>query len=110
MKLELTLLLAAMGTTMAGVAQANDHTIKFDMVASAGAKACLPYAEGDVKIRSVGPVEITTVDVEGLPANTNFDFFVIQVPMLLSGFRGIRAIWRPISMAEVIRSSSVDSI
>lgn len=72
-------LLAAMSLTMAGVAKAND-TINFDMVVSAGAKACLPNAQGEVKVHSLGAVEIMTVDVDGLPANTDFDFFVIQVP------------------------------
>src|SRR3954453_6756666 len=76
----LTLLLTAVGMTMVGVAKADDRTIKFDMVVSGGAKTCLPNAEADVRIRSVGPVEIMTVNVEGLPANTDFDFFVIQVP------------------------------
>jgi hypothetical protein len=33
-----------------------------------------------VKIESVGPVEIMDVKVEGLPPNTDFDFFVIQIP------------------------------
>ena len=32
------------------------------------------------KIESVGPVEIMDVIVWGLPPNTDFDFFVIQVP------------------------------
>ena len=32
------------------------------------------------KIESVGPVEIMDVKVEGLPPNTDFDFFVIQIP------------------------------
>jgi hypothetical protein len=40
----------------------------------------LPNAHGRVKIESVGPVEIMDVKVEGLPPNTDFDFFVIQVP------------------------------
>ena len=52
----------------------------FDMVVSAGAKACLPNASGDVKIRPIGPVEIMEVSIEGVPANTVFDLFVIQVP------------------------------
>jgi hypothetical protein len=39
-----------------------------------------PNASGRVKIESVGPVEIMDVKVEGLPPNTDFDFFVIQVP------------------------------
>jgi hypothetical protein len=54
--------------------------VTFDMVVSAGAKACLPNASGDVKIRPIGPVEIMEVSIEGVPANTVFDLFVIQVP------------------------------
>ena len=56
--------------------------IKFDLVRSAGVvtRGCLPNARGRVKISSIGPVEIMRVEVEGLPPNTEFDFFVIQVP------------------------------
>ena len=50
------------------------------MVVSAGAKTCLPNATATVKVRSAGPVDIMDVTVQGLPANTDFDFFVIQVP------------------------------
>ncbi len=56
---------------------------KFDLVRSAGPAnfpKVAPQAHGRVKIESVGPVEILKVKVWGLPANTNFDFFVIQVP------------------------------
>src|SRR6516165_6347608 len=52
----------------------------FNMVVSAGAKTCLPNATATVKIRPAGPVDIMDVTVQGLPANTDFDFFVIQVP------------------------------
>ena len=54
------------------------HT--FDMVVSAGAKSCLPNAGATVSIRPAGQVEIMDVTVHGLPADTAFDFFVIQVP------------------------------
>jgi len=40
----------------------------------------VPNARGRVKIESVGPVEIMDVIVWGLPPNTDFDFFVIQIP------------------------------
>ena len=40
----------------------------------------MPHAHGRVKIESVGPVEIMSVTVCGLPPNTDFDFFVIQKP------------------------------
>jgi hypothetical protein len=56
---------------------------KFDLVRSAGLAnfpKVAPQAQGRVKIESVGPVEIMKVKVWNLPANTNFDFFVIQVP------------------------------
>lgn len=37
-------------------------------------------ATGRVKVKSAGPVEEMEVSVDNLPPNTNFDFFVIQVP------------------------------
>jgi hypothetical protein len=58
--------------------------IKFDMLRStaamnAGAN-CAPDATGRVKITSLGPVEEMDVEVSGLPPNSEFDFFVIQLP------------------------------
>jgi hypothetical protein len=58
----------------------DDDSPKFNMVVSAGAKTCLPNAKATVRITSAGPVEIMDVIVEGLPPQTDFDFFVIQVP------------------------------
>ncbi len=57
-------------------------SIQFNMLRSAAAIAgnCLPNAHGDVTVVSLGPVEQMDVDVEGLPPNTEFDFFVIQIP------------------------------
>src|SRR5436309_1751232 len=43
-------------------------------------RKCLPDARGLVTVTSIGPVEIMRVRVQGLPPNTEFDFFVIQVP------------------------------
>ena len=56
--------------------------IKFDMVRSAAAitNNCAADAAGRVKITSLGPVEEMDVEVSGLPPNTEFDFFVIQLP------------------------------
>ncbi len=54
------------------------HT--FEMVVSAGAKTCLPNATATVSIRPAGQVEIMDVTISGMPANTDFEFFVIQVP------------------------------
>jgi len=61
-------------------AKDQDHNVPFDMVVSAGAKTCLPNATGTVRITPAGPVEIMDVSVQGLAPNTEFDFFVLQVP------------------------------
>ena len=52
------------------------------MVRSAAAENgnCLEGARGRVTVTSLGPVEVMVVDVTGLPPNTEFDFFVIQLP------------------------------
>jgi hypothetical protein len=57
-------------------------SITFEMVRSPGAEKanCLPYAKGEVTITSEGPVEVMDVTLSGLPAKTEFDFFVIQLP------------------------------
>lgn len=52
----------------------------FNMVVSLGAKACLPNATAKVTITPAGEVEIMEVTVQGLPAKTAFNLFVIQVP------------------------------
>src|SRR5215831_140891 len=62
------------------LASADDDSVKFDMIVSAGAKTCLPKASGTVRISPAGPVEIMDLTVQGLPPKTEFDFFVIQVP------------------------------
>jgi hypothetical protein len=61
-------------------AQAAKTSITFPMVVSPGAKTCLPNATAQVIDATLGPVEELTVYVSGLPANTDFDFFSIQVP------------------------------
>lgn len=66
--------------TASPLAASDDDSPTFNMVVSAGAKTCLPKATATVRVRPAGPVDIMDVTVEGLPANTDFDFFVIQVP------------------------------
>ncbi|MBV8379066.1 MAG: hypothetical protein JO279_18895 [Verrucomicrobia bacterium] len=59
----------------------TEKSVDFVMLPSKGLPSgVLQNALGHVHIRSVGPVEIMEVSVEGLPPNTDFDFFVIQVP------------------------------
>jgi len=77
-------LLALGGLADPGAAHAAKNTQKpkldFDMTVSGGAAGCLPDAHGEVHVVSLGPVEVMDVVVTGLPPNTDFDFFVIQLP------------------------------
>jgi len=72
------LAVAALASTQALAAD----IFRFNMVRNnTGAlQNALPMASGRVIIESVGPVEIMDVLVSGLRPNTDFDFFVIQVP------------------------------
>jgi hypothetical protein len=71
---------AALSLALIASPLAAAEAFTFEMVVSAGAKACLPNATAKVSITPVGPVEIMEVSVEGPPPKTEFDFFVIQVP------------------------------
>src|SRR5260370_21325497 len=76
---------AALASTPA-MARDNDSDgddFKFDLIRAHGLvnfPKVAPNAQGRVKIESVGAVEIMKVTVWGLPPNTDFDLFVIQVP------------------------------
>jgi hypothetical protein len=56
------------------------QTIKFPMTISTGASKCLPNAHAKVTDHTFGEFENLEVVVEGLPANTDFDLFSIEVP------------------------------
>jgi len=77
--------IAALACTSA-IAQEPPGSVKrvtFDLVRSPGLASfpsVAPKARGTVTIHSIGTVEIMKVKVEGLPPNTDFDLFVIQVP------------------------------
>jgi hypothetical protein len=83
-----------LSSAFAQVATDSSNRAKFDLVRSPGLAnfpRVAPNAHGTVKIHSIGPVEIMQVNVSGLPPNTDFDFFVIQVPNLpfgLSWYQG----------------------
>jgi hypothetical protein len=66
----------------AGMASASSSQLNFHMVRSAGAvkAGCLPNAVASVNVKHTGITETMTVHASGLPANTDFDLFVIQVP------------------------------
>jgi hypothetical protein len=67
-------------SVVAGAALASTPTLDFDMQVSAGAKTCLPNAKAHVHIRSLGVVEALDIDASGLPADTEYDLFVNQIP------------------------------
>ena len=72
-----------LGSVSTRAAQPDPDSFEFEMVRSpalANFPGCLPNAHARVSIEKGGPVEEMKVRVWGLPAKTNFDFFVIQVP------------------------------
>ena len=72
------LILATRGSAFAQ----RNKSFSFDMTVSSGAATCLPNATAHVTIVASGAdtAEDLYVTASGLPANTDFDFFVIQVP------------------------------
>src|SRR4051812_5850860 len=74
---------ALMSTALVvGGVAAKSNSISFEMVRSGAAEGanCLAGAKADVKITSIGPVEIMEIDATKLPPKTDFDFFVTQLP------------------------------
>lgn len=73
---------AALAVGGTGVADAATTTAHFSMVRSGAAvgAGCLAGAGADVTVHSLGPVEVMTVKVHGLPHDTDFDLFVTQGP------------------------------
>jgi hypothetical protein len=74
-------LLAGAVEVPAAVAQ-SQQPLKFQMIRSAAAEAanCLANVHANVQVDPLGPVERMTIVASGLPKNTEFDLFVIQVP------------------------------
>lgn len=69
--------------SLSGPVAAQGNRNSFDMQVSAGAARCLanPNAvRGQVTVRPAGANERMQVKVEGLPPNTTFTLFVLQVP------------------------------
>jgi len=69
------------GLSAPAAAQGNKNS--FDMQVSAGAASCLPNpngVQGHVTIHSAGANDRMQVNIQGLPPNTTFTLFVLQVP------------------------------
>jgi len=75
------LIAGAAGAAAAASGDGRNRT-SFELIQSAAAAGanCLNGAKAEVTIRSKGPVEVMRVEARGLPKNTDFDLFVIQVP------------------------------
>jgi len=65
---------------VASGAPARSHSFSFRLVPSAGISSCLPHARGFVTITTHDENDTMVVRVAGLPKNSEFDLFVIQVP------------------------------
>lgn len=62
-------------------AEAGGKTITFKMVPSSAAiSACLPHASATVNVKTVDGGQRMTLEVKGLVPETDYDFFVTQVP------------------------------
>jgi len=68
--------------TKAAIPGQQKEAARLQMVPSAVAQGagCLSQALATVTVQSLGAVESLSVDANGLPPNTDFDFFVIQIP------------------------------
>jgi len=71
---------------LAATPPAYAKKFSFDMPVSAGAATCLPNATAHVVITPHGATDEMHVRATGLPPNTDFDLFVIQVPTAPFGF------------------------
>ena len=84
MKTFIRLLVVGLAASLASTSAAaqNAESTTFNMVRSAGALAadCLPNARARVTVNSLGIAEEMHIEALGLPANTDFDVFVIQLP------------------------------
>lgn len=73
-------LMAVLGTNVQQ-ADAGSNTLKFNMVpTNAAIKACLPKASAEVKVTGAKNNQRMTVEVYGLAPDTDYDFFITQVP------------------------------
>lgn len=85
-RLSLLARLLACSTVVLASSPAFAKKFSFDMPVSAGAASCLPNATAHVTITPHGATDEMHVRTTGLPPNTDFDLFVIQVPTAPFGF------------------------
>ncbi len=79
---------SALGLTAASASPADSvaaaagsgHAFTFGLVPSPGIKSCLPHARGEVAVVPGSLNDLMAVAIHGMPANSDFDLFVIQQP------------------------------
>jgi len=76
----LSLTSASAATVKSTAAAASGHTFSFGLVPSPGITSCLPHARGSVSVVPGSLNDLMTVAIHGMPANSDFDLFVIQQP------------------------------
>ncbi len=76
----ITLGLTSAGAATSAASHPNARTFSFALKPSAGIPACIKHASGRVTIITGSQNDTMRVSVRGLPHNTGFDLFVIQLP------------------------------
>ncbi len=79
---------ASLSLTAASAAPVNSvaaaagfgHAFTFGLVPSPGITSCLPHARGEVAVVPGSLNDLMAVTIHGMPANSDFDLFVIQQP------------------------------
>jgi hypothetical protein len=59
---------------------ADEITFALERAGGVANAGCVPYAKGEVNVTAQGSVEVMDVTLEGLPPDTEFAFFVTQLP------------------------------
>ena len=65
---------------VASKSQQPSSSFTFKLIASPGISSCLPNAHGSATITKGSLNDTMVVSVSGLPANTGFDLFIIELP------------------------------
>jgi hypothetical protein len=71
---------APSGNAAKGGKNSDELHFKLDRSPGIVKAGCLQYATGEVHVSSQGPVEVMEISASGLPKNSEFDVFVIQLP------------------------------
>jgi len=71
---------APVNSVAAAAGSGSGSAVSFGLIPSPGIKSCLPHAQGNVTIVPGSLNDLMAVSIHGMPANSDFDLFVIQQP------------------------------